>query len=305
MSFDSKALRGAFSSYMTGVTVVTACAPDGSLVGFTANSFTSVSLDPPLLLVCPGNHLNSYSVFESCEHFAVNILSDDQESVSNEFASSKGDRFSVVDWSADANGCPLISGTSASFSCRVHSRQTMGDHLVLIGEVVGFEHSGAPGLGYCSNGYFTLGREREANAAASSGQTSFAGVIIEHEGCVLLNEINGLKSVPHIAVADGEGARSTLAAHVKAQGLSIQLGPVYSIYDDKTNGHRYTFFTAKASSGTTAQLGSYCPVDALPDNGFVDSAQADMVQRYSTEYQTKVFGLYVGDAVKGEVHHGE
>lgn len=305
MTFDPKALRGAFSSYMTGVTVVTACAEDGSLVGFTANSFTSVSLDPPLLLVCPGNHLNSYAVFEQCEHFAVNILADDQEAVSNEFARSKDDRFSAVDWTADTNGCPIIAGTSASFSCRVHSRQTMGDHLLLIGEVVGFEHSGAPGLGYCSNGYFTLGREREANAAAASGKTGFAGVIVEHDGQVLLMDSEGVKSVPHIAVAEGDGARSTLKSHIQSQGLDISLGPVYSIYDDKKNGHRYTFFTAKAASNTTANMGSFYPIETLPDTNFVDTAQAEMVKRYCAEYQTQVFGLYVGDAIQGEVHHGE
>lgn len=305
MTFDPKVLRSAFSSYMTGVTVVTACTDDGSLVGFTANSFTSVSLDPPLLLVCPGNHLNSYKTFEQCEHFAVNVLSDSQEFVSNEFARSKGDRFSVVDWSADDNGCPIIAGTSASFSCCVHSRQTMGDHLVLVGEVVGFEHSATPGLGYCSNGYFTLGREREANAAPATGQTGFTGVIIEHEGQVLLKESDGVKSVPHFAIADGEGARSTLVDHINSQGLSLSLGPVYSLYDDKTKGHRYTFFTAKASTATTAGMGSYYPIETLADSRFVDIAHTDMVMRYRNEYQTKAFGLYVGDAIQGEVHHGE
>ena len=305
MTFDSKALRGAFSSYMTGVTVVTACAEDGSLVGFTANSFTSVSLDPPLLLVCPGNHLNSYSVFEHCSHFAVNILSDAQESVSNEFARSNDDRFSAVDWQADDNGCPIIEGTSAAFSCRVHSRHTMGDHLVLIGEVLGFEHSGKPGLGYCSSGYFTLGREREANAVATTGLTGFTGVIVEHQGQLLLSDNNGVKSVPHIAVEKGEGARSALNNHLRLQGLNITLGPVYSIYDDHTNGHRYTFFTAKASTDASANMGSYCPIDTLPESTFIDGAQADMVKRYCAEYQTQEFGLYVGDAIEGEVHHGE
>ena len=164
-AFDSKDLRSAFSSYMTGVTVVTAKNDDGTLVGFTANSFTSVSLNPPLLLVCPGNHLNSFSVFESCDTFAVNILSESQESVSNEFARSKDDRFANVAWQSDINDCPVLEGCSATFSCRVYSRQLMGDHLVLIGEVTDFNHSEEPGLGYCSNGYFTLNKEREANAA--------------------------------------------------------------------------------------------------------------------------------------------
>lgn len=302
MAIDTTALRSAFSSYMTGVTVVTARVADGSMVGFTANSFTSVSLDPPLLLVCPGNHLNSYSVFEHCDHFAVNILSDTQEAVSNDFAQSKDDRFAEVDWRADPNGCPLIAGSSASFSCRVHSCQTMGDHLVLIGEVVEFEHSGAPGLGYCSNGYFTLGRERQANAAVAGGLMGCAGIIIEYDGQVLLKDIDGIKAIPHIAIGDGEGARSALLNHMDALGLNISIGPVYSIYDDKTNGHRYTIFTGTATSDTTAKLGDYCSFDTLVSEPFVADAQADMMKRFHSEYQTKEFGLYVGDATHGEVY---
>ena len=90
---DPRALRDAFGSFMTGVTVVTALGPDGNPVGFTANSFSSVSLDPPLLLVCPGKFLSSFEVFANCTHFAVNILAEGQEAGANTCASVKCDRF--------------------------------------------------------------------------------------------------------------------------------------------------------------------------------------------------------------------
>ena len=305
-ALSPKDLRTAFSSYMTGVTVVTAKSPDGTFVGFTANSFTSVSLDPPLLLVCPGNHLNSFSVFESCDTFAVNVLSESQESVSNQFASSKGDRFATTAWQLDKNGCPLIDGCSATFSCRVHSRELMGDHLVLIGEVMEFDSSGLPGLGYCSNGYFTLSKEREANASiAPSGLAGCAGALIEHDGKILLANTGERMSVPVIDIADGDGARSTLSAHYQSLGLNITLGPVYSVFDNTAKGRRYTFFTAKAHAGETAGLGEYCDISALSSMEFSDTAQREMARRFLTEYQTKVFGLYLGDAQRGEVHHGE
>lgn len=302
MAIDTKALRGAFSSYMTGVTVVTAQASDGSLVGFTANSFTSVSLDPPLLLVCPGNHLNSYSVFEQCDYFAVNILSDEQEAISNDFAQSTGDRFAGIDWLADRHGCPLISGCSATFSCSVHSRQTMGDHLVLIGEIIGFEHSGLPGLGYCSNGYFTLGKERQANAAVAGGHTGITGIIIEHAGQVLLSDVDGKKSIPLMTIDEGNGARSSLLNHIEPLGLNVSIGPVYSIYDDAASGQRYTIFTGTASNDNTGQLGDYCDMDTLITAPFVENAQANMMKRFHSEFQTKEFGLYVGDTNHGEVY---
>lgn len=305
-AINSKELRSAFGSYMTGVTVVTAKSDDGSLVGFTANSFTSVSLDPPLLLVCPGKHLNSYSVFEMCDTFAVNILSESQESVSNEFASSKGDRFANVDWHLDANDCPVIDGCSATFSCRVYSREVMGDHLLLVGEVTGVEHAAKPGLGYCSNGYFTLGKEREANAAASSpGLSGCAGALIEFNGELLLATSAENNLVPHVDIPEGRGARSALLAHYQSIGIDVSIGPVYSVYDDVSTGKRFTFFTAKAQSNVTGGLGEYFDISNLSGDNIEDSAQREMVKRFQTECQTKVFGLYLGDAQQGEVHHGE
>ncbi|MEP0940380.1 MAG: flavin reductase family protein, partial [Rhizobiaceae bacterium] len=84
---DPRVLRDAFGAYMTGVTVVTARRADGVAVGFTANSFTSVSLDPPLLLVCPGKFLSSYETFASCTHFAVSVLAEGQKDIATVFAS--------------------------------------------------------------------------------------------------------------------------------------------------------------------------------------------------------------------------
>jgi len=137
-------LRQAFSSFMTGVTVVTARAPDNTPVGFTANSFTSVSLDPPLLLVCPGRHLSSFGVFDTTEHFAVNVLAHTQEAICTLFAGRNENRFSAVHWRPDDQQSPLIDGCSASFSCRTYQRVDAGDHLVLIGQITGFECSGTP-----------------------------------------------------------------------------------------------------------------------------------------------------------------
>lgn len=154
--FDQKALRQAFGSFMTGVTVVTATAPDGTHVGFTANSFTSVSMDPPLLLVCPGHKLSSIGVFRECENFAITILAEGQEHVSNCFASSRDDRFDAVDWTLDPHGVPIITGSAAHFSCSVHQRMDAGDHMILIGEVQHFARTNRLGLGYGNGDYFSL-----------------------------------------------------------------------------------------------------------------------------------------------------
>jgi flavin reductase (DIM6/NTAB) family NADH-FMN oxidoreductase RutF len=154
---DPKKLRNAFGSFMTGVTVVTARNGDGTIVGFTANSFSSVSIDPPLLLVCPGKFLSSYDTFANCNYFAVNILSKGQEAIANTFATSKADRFANVAYRDDLHGVPLIDNASAQFSCTRHEALPMGDHCILIGKVEAFAHSGLDGLGYGAGQYFKIG----------------------------------------------------------------------------------------------------------------------------------------------------
>ena len=99
-------LRAAFGRFMTGVTVVTALDDAGTPVGFTANSFSSVSLNPPLLLVCPGAHLSSFEVFRKAETFGVSVLAADQENVSRLFSTGTGARFDQCEWQPAAAGVP-------------------------------------------------------------------------------------------------------------------------------------------------------------------------------------------------------
>jgi len=153
---NPRALRDAFGSFMTGVTVVTTRAHDGTPVGFTANSFASVSLDPPLLLVCPGKFLSCFEMFQNAEHFAVSVLAAGQEDISNIFASFKGDRFARVAHDTDLHGIPLIRGAVARFSCRNWQAVPAGDHSVLLGHVIAFDHTDKAGLGYGGGDYFSL-----------------------------------------------------------------------------------------------------------------------------------------------------
>lgn len=303
--FDTKQLRATFGAYMTGVTVVTARAKDGSLVGFTANSFTSVSMDPPLLLVCPGNHLSSLPVFEQAEHFVVNILSHGQESISNLFASSSEARFDQAAWQADENGCPILENVAASFSCSVHERVTAGDHMILIGRVTRFSKSNDGGLGYCSNGYFSLEKERQADTGTRPGLTGFAGALIQYQDHVLLTVDDDGVRIPTLQIDKYSGARSALAEHFASIGMQVSIGPVYSLYDDETQGTRHTFFKATTAIKSTAGLGEFFPISTLMTKAFANSAQRQLVERFVREYQTQKFGLYIGSLKTGEVHRDD
>lgn len=177
-TIDPKAFRNALGAYPTGVTVVTAVSESGEPVGFTANSFASVSLEPPLLLVCPARTLTSFPVFETCDRFATNILAEGQEEVSNIFARYAGDRFDQVNWQSDHNGMPIIDGVAASFSCHTESVTSAGDHVILLGKVETFTHDGSRGLGYAAGRYFSLGLEQAAAEASPSGRASYVGAIV-------------------------------------------------------------------------------------------------------------------------------
>lgn len=133
---DARTLRDALGCFATGVTVVTARTADGVPLGLTANSFTSVSLDPPLLLVCIANSAGSAEALREAEHFAVNVLQIGQQPVSNLFASRSEDRFGGTGWSGGESGAPVLDGSLGSFECKRHAVHEGGDHFILVGEVV-------------------------------------------------------------------------------------------------------------------------------------------------------------------------
>ena len=129
-----RALKRAFGAYPTGVTVVTTHG-DGNARGFTANSFTSVSINPPLLLVCHDNRAGSAPVFRAAEGFTVNVLAADQEDVAMRFAGGEGDRFAGLGCEAGEGG-PILPGVAAWLDCRTEAVHEGGDHAILIGRIV-------------------------------------------------------------------------------------------------------------------------------------------------------------------------
>ena len=133
---DPRTLRDALGCFATGVTIVTARGPDGVPFGLTANSFTSVSLDPPLLLVCVANTSNSALGLRSAGHFAVNVLQAEQRDASGRFAGKGPDRFAATPWFEGETGVPLLEHSLCSFECRQNAIYEAGDHFILIGEVV-------------------------------------------------------------------------------------------------------------------------------------------------------------------------
>ncbi|MBK5540535.1 flavin reductase [Pseudomonas sp. TH05] len=152
-AFDTRAFRRALGNFATGVTVVTAAAEDGRRVGVTANSFNSVSLDPPLVLWSIDKRSSSHEVFEAASHFAVNVLAADQIDTSNNFARPREDRFAEIAFDAGAGGAPVLADCAARFHCEKYQQVDGGDHWIMIGKVVAFDDFGRSPLLYHQGAY--------------------------------------------------------------------------------------------------------------------------------------------------------
>ena len=133
---DARTFRDALGCFATGVTIITAMDAQGNPIGLTANSFTSVSLDPPLLLVCVANNAGSAPVLRDAERFAVNVLQIGQQPTSNRFAGKGEDRFAHTPWEVGEFGTPVLTGSLSSFECARDAVHDGGDHFILVGRVL-------------------------------------------------------------------------------------------------------------------------------------------------------------------------
>ena len=142
--------------WLTGVTVITALDGDEP-IGMAANSFTSVSLDPPLVLFCAGKSSSTWPRIEASGAYAVNMLAADQEEVSRLFATKDADRFASVGYRPGTTGSPILNDTLAYLDCEIVAKHDAGDHVLVVGHVVdlGVHHEGAP-LAFFRGGYGDL-----------------------------------------------------------------------------------------------------------------------------------------------------
>ena len=133
--FDRRDYRSALGQFATGVTVVTALAKDGRKIGLTVNSFTSISLDPPLVLWSLSRQATDFAELSAANRFAINVLAANQHHLSRQFSATDADKFSGVEYAEGPAGCPLLQGATAHFLCRKTREFDGGDHLIVLAEV--------------------------------------------------------------------------------------------------------------------------------------------------------------------------
>ena len=134
MAIDPLSFREALGHYASGITVITSCI-EGEPIGFTCQSFYSVSMNPPLVSFSVMARSASYPRIRQAGRFAVNILSAEQVSISNQFAVRGTDKWHGVEWQASPLGNPLIAGSLHWLDCEIHAEYVAGDHLIVMGEV--------------------------------------------------------------------------------------------------------------------------------------------------------------------------
>ncbi|WP_257981070.1 flavin reductase family protein [Streptomyces sp. CB02959] len=132
---DDAAMRDTLSRFCTGVAVITAIQPDGRPAGMAVQSFSSVSLDPPLVCFCPAGTSTTWPKINAAGRFAVNVLAADQQELCRQFAVTGGDKFTGVDWRSGVNGAPLLPAALATIECEVADVLPGGDHLIALGRV--------------------------------------------------------------------------------------------------------------------------------------------------------------------------
>ncbi|WP_217569790.1 alpha/beta fold hydrolase [Mesorhizobium sp. GbtcB19] len=302
-AFDAMEFRRALGSFLTGVTIVTTIDETGDPRGFTANSFTSVSLEPPLVLVCIAKKALGHQAFSTSRGFAINILAEAQKAASGIFASKAADKFASVAWQPGQTGNPRIEGSVAVFDCDMEQLVDAGDHSILIGRVHDFTHNGAQPLGYCRGAYVTPGLSQEALAAAAPPGTE-VGAILENDGRVLFFETaEGSCQLP---AGRGLGAANdarSLRGKLAAKAIDAELGFLYAVWDDATDAsrtHVYYRGTVDAPVSGDGQI-RFVEIERIAELKIADPAVRSMLARYARERAEDTFGVYVGNEVEGEV----
>lgn len=300
---DRISFRKALGSFVTGVTIVATRQADGQPRGFTANSFTSVSLDPPLVLVCISRTAASHGVFVTAPHFSVSILAENQAELSSLFASKASDKFERAEYREGPAGSPIVAGAAAWFDCRTHNVIDGGDHVILIGKVIGFDHTPANPLGYYRGAHVTFGLSLDA--LATSGNRTQVGAILERDGAiVLVADEDGSLDLPAGSALGDASDPGSLTGRMRALGIEVTLSFLFAVFENPRRGrgaisiyYRGTVENMAAANGGVLLV----PFDAIPWPRLRDEAVRSMLRRFVRERSEDTFGIYVGDSEHGMV----
>lgn len=261
MAFNAREFREALGVFATGVTVVTTRnEASDELIGMTASSFNSVSIDPPLILWSVTRDAHSSNIFETAAFFNVHILTSGQIHLSNKFAEAGGDKFGTTDYTLDDNGIPKIANVAVRFDCRQWAVYDGGDHSIIVGEVIGMVRTKADGLVFSNGSYATAHplptpQDKKSAATPDGNKSAHTGESSPIEDMLLYNLSRSYRqlSVPFHAA-------------VRASGLSVPEWRILASLQGKT-----TYSLEKLASQTfIEQFALVDTLTAMRDSGLCE-----------------------------------
>jgi hypothetical protein len=254
-----------------------------------------------MLLICVDKVAESFDVFTEAPGFAVNILAEDQADTSGLFASKRPDKFDITPWTESETGYPILDGVCAWFDCRRHQVIDAGDHVILIGEILGYHSNDGIGLGYVRGGYMSLGMERSAAKASGNGSDVVVGAIIEHAGKILLytDPKNDQLYVPASGLDGSVGSLQKFQAEIDKLDIGVTISSLFAVYENEETGQQSIYYRATAESEKAGE--HFWAFDDIPWQRVQSSAMTVMLKRYVSESSRQRFGIYFGSDKDGAV----
>jgi flavin reductase (DIM6/NTAB) family NADH-FMN oxidoreductase RutF len=300
----TRGLRQALGSFPTGVTIVTCLGSNNKPLGFTANSFTSVSLDPQLISICIDKGSFNIDSFSIVRHFAVSVLSEDQQAISTTFATPNEDRFKNIEWDSKNTGSPVIKGSVAWFDCNTEQVINAGDHLILIGKVVAFDSNPKTPLMYLRGNYVNLGLEQKMRLAMENENTVIVvGALIECQKKVLLikHKISGKLYFPSASRLGHIDDEQSLLGVLSKLGISINEHYLFSVFEKPVNKTSFIYYRAEVKEGLIESQNNFYGFDNIPFDQLNDETSRIMLKRYIKERELNAFGIFVGKESEGKI----
>lgn len=305
-SVNVQEYRRTLGAFMTGVTVVTTTDKAGRPRGMTMNSFTSVSLDPPLVLVCVDFRAASYEAFRESEGIGIHILSSDQQELAINFASKSPDKFVGIETVNGSGGAPIIPDVHAWIDCTTEQVIDAGDHAIILGRVRDYDAQDRRPLAFYQGKFNSFGTDEEIvqQQANTQGRTNVRWVIESaDERLAICRHDDGSLELPGGLLNAEQLSDSGLSAAASEQlGSKVEIDFLYSLYDGK-RGDPILVYRGRIVDDVDELNQGFVLIptsEAEPDL-FSDQSEIAVIERYGRERVGAVFGIYAGSQHAGTV----
>lgn len=303
---DVTEFRRTLGSYMTGVTIVTTIDREGRRRGMTMTSFTSVSLDPPMVLVCVDRRAASFDAFVESRGIAVHILASAQEPLARTFASKAPDKFAHVVAESGYGGAPIIRDVHAYLDCETDQVVMAGDHAIIVARVLDFGSEDRRPLAFYQGKFNSFSVDEQILQQQIDAHTkSTVRWVVETDGgeLVACERADGTLHLPEVKRRPSELSHGGLSAAATACiGVTTAVDFLYSIYDGQ-QGDTVLIYRGRTESLAPTLASGFTLVPTLEDvaDRFSDPSERAVIARYVNERLGAAFGIYAGNQLEGAV----